>query len=63
MPMPRVGAAGHRLLGGDDVPVEALIPPCLHTQIGLQIDPKRPEPILEKWEQLPPPAIEGTDQG
>lgn len=43
------------------MPVEALIPPCLHTWIGLQLAPKRPEPILEKWEQ-PPPATEGTEQ-
>lgn len=44
------------------MPAEALITLCLHTQIGLQLHPQRPEPILEKWEQLPPPAIEGTDQ-
>lgn len=44
------------------MPVEALIRLCLHTQIGLQLVPKRPEPILEKWEQPPPPATAGTDQ-
>lgn len=56
------GGPGHSLLRGDDVPVETLKALCLHTQIGLQLDPKKTEPILEKWEQSPPPATAGTEQ-
>lgn len=34
---------------------------CAYTQgLGSSSFPKRPEPILEKWEQHPPPPTQGN---